>query len=111
MKRIQRERKKGWTMPKGAMYVGRPTLYGNPFVVGQFVRPAGPQTHPLNDEVLVTHANCLVLFEWWARQMLVKDPNWLDPLKKATALACWCPLWRDCHVDIIIKLLKERVHA
>lgn len=32
-KRIQRLRTKGWTMPDGAVYVGRPTRWGNPFTV------------------------------------------------------------------------------
>lgn len=31
--RIQRTRAKGWTMPAGAVYVGRPTRWGNPFPV------------------------------------------------------------------------------
>ncbi len=30
--RIQRKRTKGWRMPDGAVYVGRPTKWGNPFV-------------------------------------------------------------------------------
>lgn len=29
--RIQRQRTKGWRMPDGAIYVGRPTKWGNPF--------------------------------------------------------------------------------
>ena len=29
--RIQRQRTKGWRMPEGAVYVGRPTKWGNPF--------------------------------------------------------------------------------
>lgn len=31
--RIQRKRSKGWRMPEGAVYVGRPTKWGNPFAV------------------------------------------------------------------------------
>ena len=31
-KRIQRQRTKGYRMPEGAVYVGRPTRWGNPFV-------------------------------------------------------------------------------
>ena len=31
--RIQRKRTKGWTMPEGAIYVGRPSQWGNPFVL------------------------------------------------------------------------------
>ena len=30
-KRIQRRRTKGWRMPEGAIYVGRPTKWGNPY--------------------------------------------------------------------------------
>ena len=33
-KRIQRQRTKGWRMPPGAVYVGRPSRWGNPFPVG-----------------------------------------------------------------------------
>ena len=29
--RIQRKRSKGWRMPAGAVYVGRPGKWGNPF--------------------------------------------------------------------------------
>lgn len=32
--RIQRRRARGWTMPPNTVYVGRPTEWGNPFVVG-----------------------------------------------------------------------------
>lgn len=30
-KRIQRRRTKGWRIPEGAVYVGRPTVWGNPW--------------------------------------------------------------------------------
>lgn len=32
-KRIQRKRTAGWRMPAGAIYVGRPTKWGNPFAL------------------------------------------------------------------------------
>jgi hypothetical protein len=31
VRRIQRKRTKGWRMPEGAVYVGRPSRWGNPF--------------------------------------------------------------------------------
>jgi hypothetical protein len=34
-KRIQRKRTNGWRMPEGAVYVGRGSKWGNPFVVGE----------------------------------------------------------------------------
>lgn len=33
-RRIQRKRTAGWRMPDGAVYVGRPTRWGNPFKLG-----------------------------------------------------------------------------
>ena len=38
--RIQK-RSKGWKMPENTVYVGRPTKWGNPFVVG---KPGGAYT-------------------------------------------------------------------
>lgn len=35
--RIQRKRTKGWRMPEGAVYVGRPSRWGNPWSVGHAV--------------------------------------------------------------------------
>ncbi|MFE3052314.1 DUF4326 domain-containing protein [Nocardia sp. NPDC059239] len=32
--RIQRKRTAGWRSPEGAVYVGRPTKWGNPFTLG-----------------------------------------------------------------------------
>jgi hypothetical protein len=41
-RRIQRKRTKGWRMPEGAVYVGRPSRWGNPFAyrkqIGGLVR-------------------------------------------------------------------------
>ena len=34
-KRIQCKRTKGWRMPTNAVYVGRPTAFGNPFIYRQ----------------------------------------------------------------------------
>lgn len=38
--RIQRKRTKGWKMPEGAIYVGRGTLFGNPFTIDSPARIA-----------------------------------------------------------------------
>lgn len=35
-KRIQRQRTLGWRMPANAIYVGRPTTWGNPFPVWKY---------------------------------------------------------------------------
>jgi hypothetical protein len=35
-KRIRLSRKKGWRLPRAAVSVARPTMWGNPFRVGQY---------------------------------------------------------------------------
>lgn len=43
--RIQRKRTKGWRMPEGAVYVGRPSRWGNPFQDGPSSLARMPAIH------------------------------------------------------------------
>jgi hypothetical protein len=101
-KRIQRKRDKGWRMPAGTRYVGRPTIYGNPFIYGERGRLLAVD-----------------MFEKWIGHDTL-DPRGWGPdlivahthLKAALArgdlagwdLACWCPLDRPCHADVLLRL-------
>lgn len=38
--RVQRSRAKGWKMPANTVYVGRPTVWGNPFVCVEAAKAA-----------------------------------------------------------------------
>ena len=38
--RIQRLHTKGWKMPPNTVYVGRPSRYGNPWVIGKLLEIA-----------------------------------------------------------------------
>lgn len=88
-RRIQRKRTRGWRMPEDAVYVGRPTRYGNPY--------------------RGTREEAVAKYEVWLRGRLSEDPHFLDPLRGKN-LACWCPLSKACHVDVILKLLEESTH-
>jgi len=90
-KRIQRKRTKGWKMPPNAVYVGRPTIWGNPFEMKTEV-----------DRIPV-----IMAYEEWLRGELVDRPNMLEPLK-GKDLACWCPLDKPCHANVILKILREK---
>ncbi len=90
MKRVQRKRTKGWCMPANTVYVGRPTKWGNPYKVGAIRRE-----------------DAIVLYEAWLRDRLSEDSGFLDPLK-GKDLACWCPLDKPCHADVLLKFLEER---
>lgn len=90
MKRIQRKRTKGWTMPPNTVYVGRPSKWGNPFKV----------------HCEDCRYKAIIDYEEWLQKKLLEDPHFLDPLK-GKDLACWCPLDKPCHTDVLLKLLKE----
>jgi hypothetical protein len=108
-RRIQRQRTKGWRMPEGAVYVGRPTRFGNPFDEETFARliPAWPNTSE----------NRVLWFRIWLSSGFIK--NEIDESRRADALyailtelrgkdlACWCPLDQPCHADALLELANR----
>jgi len=80
-------------MPPNTVYVGRPTKWGNPYKIGELG--------------LLTREAVLNAYEQWVRQEVhCCDSHFLDPLK-GKDLACWCPLNKPCHVDVLLKILGE----
>mgnify|MGYP001607052014 CR=1 FL=1 len=87
--RIQRRRTKGWRMPLGVIYVGRPSIYGNPF--GRFLSDAEDR-----------HVAVVMFREWWEGRGLFRGnfmyTEQMEMLMGAMFqlrgknLACWCPL-------------------
>ncbi len=83
-KRIQRKRTKGWRMPAGAVYVGRPTRWGNPFDVADTGR-----------------VSALMRFTRFIAPFL--DVSEL----RGKDLACWCRLDQECHADILLEIANR----
>jgi hypothetical protein len=105
--RLHRQRLRNWTMPPGAIYVGRPTRWGNPFPI---------ITHPMLSDW--TARRCAISnYEsaLWGRdgcQLLHKGQaltvkHVIEELAEATHLACWCSLALPCHVDVLLKVIAE----
>ncbi|MET4341979.1 DUF4326 domain-containing protein [Bradyrhizobium sp. RT9a] len=86
--RIQRKRTKGWKMPENTLYVGRPSLFGNPLPRGGFERAnymcwlAGT-----SDRALKTMAAVSSL--------------------RGKNLACWCSLDQPCHADVLLDVANK----
>jgi hypothetical protein len=102
--RIQRKRAKGWRMPEGAIYVGRPGRWGNPFRVGSTseriaphgIRVLGPHS-PMTAQDAVE--SC--------RNWILADARLIASIRLELAgrdLACWCPLDQPCHADVLLEL-------
>lgn len=99
-KRIKRERSKGWKMPAGAVYVGRPSDFGNPF---SGPRAAHRYRRWLSGKMGRAEFYKLRSDTWslhFDRRRIVRR---LDELR-GRDLACWCDLDAECHADVLIEL-------
>lgn len=79
------------TIPPDAVYVGRPSKWGNPFVIGR---------DGTREEVIAKYLEYLLGTEYTTG--LILDIGEL----RGKDLVCWCsPL--PCHADILLKLANS----
>lgn len=118
-KRIQRKRTKGWRMPEGAVYVGRPSKWGNPFTVmngharyGWLVWDDrdrhGWVTHTTSDGYVAafpTKAEAMAEAVKRFRRHMFRQ--WDLTELAGRDLACWCPLDQPCHADVLLELANR----
>ena len=103
--RIQLKRTKGWRKPEGAIVVSRPSKWGSPFVVGQYVTPPIERYQP--GGVLVQDTSHAVkLYRKWLTGSANRIDN-LIPELRGHDLACWCPLDQPCHADVLLELANS----
>ncbi len=94
-KRIQRKRTKGWKMPPNTVYVGRPTVYGNPFKHFPSGRPREEILHDFR-QMIENGGNLIYPQTWQIREEL-----------RGKDLACWCPLSVPCHADVLLEIANR----
>ena len=90
--RVVRRRAKDWKMPANTVYVGRPTLWGNPFTVG---------AEMIGGKKL-TAAKAVALYRQYARGAFHERD--LRACLRGKNLACWCPLGQPCHADVLLEM-------
>jgi hypothetical protein len=101
--RIQRKRTAGWRMPAGAVYVGRPSVWGNPWRVGDSAViewPLHSQEERRCREVPITPDLAVALY----RIAFTPDAAEIRNVLAGRDLACWCPLDQPCHADVLLEL-------
>jgi hypothetical protein len=128
-KRIQRQRTQGWRMPEGAVYVGRPTLWGNPFAIEQVkgwprwagsapwhvVAKDGRTWEPDDDRRPIMgraaadrhrrHLAARKAVDLYREALRIFEPDeefWTAI--EGRDLACWCPLDQPCHADVLLEI-------
>ena len=76
-------------MPEGAVYVGRPTKWGNTFLVSEGLAAQ----------------KCVDLFRQWIYSIMTQAD--IEELR-GKDLACWCPLDQPCHADVLLELANKQ---
>ncbi len=120
-------------MPAGAVYVGRPTKWGNPFIVGSDVQLSGscddvrPWFTASFFDLATTRMTPTMAVELYDGELdahldpdtyscrgVVESPNQGDEIRAALRgelrghdLVCWCPLDQPCHADVLLRIANE----
>lgn len=109
MKRVQRQRTKGYRLPPDTVCVSRPSRWGNPFPVG---RP-GPlmRTAPDQEGAVGLFEDMLDDPEMRALCEYPSDDEIREQLRGKN-LACWCPIispsgYVPCHADVLLSLAND----
>lgn len=71
------------------IYIGRPSIWGNPFVIGKDG----------------TRDECISLYENWIKT----QPQLMEklPILVNKTLGCWCKPNLPCHGDVLLKLIEQ----
>lgn len=106
-RRIQRRRAKGWRSPANTVYVGRPSPWGNPFVVG--THGTREQCVELYKVLLSGHLMISSTSEHIAEQERVLryvDKHYRE--LKGRNVSCFCPIDKPCHADVLLALANGK---
>ncbi|MEO3767676.1 DUF4326 domain-containing protein [Streptomyces sp. B5E4] len=89
-RRIQRRRTAGWKAPHGAVYVGRPSRWGNPYSVADYGRQEAVRLFRAHTEA---------------------SPALRAAIRAHLAgrdLMCWCAPASPCHADVLLAIANDR---
>jgi hypothetical protein len=103
--RIQRKRTAGWKMPPNTVYVGRPTDYGNRYVIGREIEHIDCKIVAPSDAKIAT-----MLYREWIEWQFSHFPSWRGIIRRDLGgknLACWCAPGQPCHADVLLELANE----
>ncbi|AQT81982.1 hypothetical protein B1R94_26065 [Mycolicibacterium litorale] len=104
--RVQRRRMAGKPgMPPGAVYVGRPSRWGNPWTA----RPGNKNSAAVAAAFFSAWLNfdpTPALGDRASGDMVMRRARILNDLweLRGRDLACWCPLDQPCHADVLLEL-------
>ena len=135
--RIQMRRTKGWRKPEGAVYVGRPSRWGNPFHIvdgmGDCLFEIGREgpcpSLSQEERDRMVRAEAVRWYRHWldgismhqtefsrwrstnpTKPVTQRAPYTADDIRRELRgrdLVCWCPLDQPCHADVLLELANR----
>lgn len=102
--RIQRKRTRGWRMPAHTIYVGRGSLYGNPYRVARSRR----ELDAGDPMVVATPEEAVARFREWLHTPEGRLVGEACQRLWGLDLACWCPPGQPCHADVLLEEANPR---
>ena len=104
--RIQCQRTRGWRMPAHTKYVGRGSLYGNPYRVARTRR----EIDDADPMIVATPEEAVERFREWLKTTR-EGHHVADSARRilwGLDLACWCPPGQPCHADVLLEIANHR---
>lgn len=105
--RVRLRRSKGWRKPAGAVVVSRPSKWGNPYALADYVADWPDASEAERRRMAVSDFRGLVDGRWEdgpdgpvaypSRDEIVAELAGRD-------LCCWCPADEPCHADVLLEL-------
>lgn len=137
-KRIQRQRTKGWQMPEGVVYVGRPTKWGNPFnfsssdncwnalalgcrgdrkgrqeasvkAFRQWIADPRGRVAEMDFGVVVEAKGKTLPIGPRAKAGMAPSAAEIQDALRGKDLACWCALDQPCHADVLLEIANSNI--
>lgn len=128
-RRITRKRSRGWKMPPNTVYVGRPSKWGNPFVVDRddrgwivrFFDARGISYQVSPNTQHEAHASATRLYVAYltndgSKPAQNRDDGGMFLAELARQelrgknLSCWCPADMPCHADVLLLIANGWGH-
>lgn len=111
-RRLQRSRGRGSRTPEGARYVGRPTIFGNPFRSDRFGHARSVKLHRawLEGSIAALTLERLGFCPAEIDILFSRRARIFDRLPELAGvdLVCWCPVTsRWCHADTLLALANR----
>ena len=104
--RIPVRRTFGWRLPLGAVYVGRPSRWGNPFRVGDPAEDMDWLRGEFVSGQVTSRADAVRRF----RESIGSGSTFEEDVRaelRGKDLACWCPLDGPCHADVLLEIANR----